>query len=256
MKVVILAGGHGTRISEETATRPKPLIEVGGKPILWHIMKLYSFHGYNEFIVCLGYRGYMIKEYFANYYLHTSDVTFDIKANRMAVHETVAEPWMVTLVDTGEATNTGGRLKKIAPYVDGDTMCMTYGDGVSSVNIAQSVAYHREHGRAATVTVVQPPGRFGAVHLENGEVTRFQEKPEGDNAWINGGFFVLEPSVLNRIKDDATIWEREPLEGLARDRQLMAYRHSGFWHALDTLRDKNALEAMWKGGDAPWKVWP
>ncbi len=255
MKTVILAGGYGTRISEETAARPKPLIEIGEKPILWHIMKMYSAYGFNEFVVCLGYRGYMIKEYFANYYLHTSDVTFDVKTNSMSVHETVAEPWTVTLVNTGEATSTGGRLKRIAPYVQDQTFCMTYGDGVSSVDIAQLVHFHQSHGKEATVTVVQPPGRFGAVQLNDGLVKRFQEKPEGDNAWINGGFFVLEPSVFARIAGDETVWEREPLEGLARDAELAAYRHTGFWHALDTLRDKNALEAMWNSGNAPWKAW-
>jgi len=255
LKIVILAGGYGTRISEETSTRPKPLIEIGGKPVLWHIMKLYSAFGFNDFVVCLGYKGYMIKEYFANYYLHTADVTFDIKSNNMTVHQTVAEPWTVTLVDTGEATNTGGRLKRVAAYVGTETFCMTYGDGVSSVDIAKLVRFHQSHGKEATVTVVQPPGRFGAVHLEQDTVARFQEKPEGDNAWINGGFFVLEPSVLARVHGDETTWEREPLEGLARDGQLIAYRHTGFWHALDTLRDKNSLEAMWKTGSAPWQVW-
>jgi glucose-1-phosphate cytidylyltransferase len=256
MKVVILAGGYGTRISEETAVRPKPLVEIGGKPILWHIMKLYGSYGFHDFIVCLGYKGYMVKEYFANYYLHTSDVTFDLKTNGVHVHQSVAEPWRVTLIDTGEGTSTGGRLKRIAPYIGNEPFCMTYGDGVADLRVDELVAFHRSHGKEATVTVVQPPGRFGAVHLQDSAVRRFQEKPDGDNAWISGGFFVLQPSVFERIAGDETVWEREPLEGLAASEQLMAYRHSGFWHAVDTLRDKTFLEALWNSDNAPWKNWP
>jgi len=254
MKTVILAGGLGTRISEETGTRPKPLIEIGNKPIIWHIMKMYSAFGLNDFIICLGYKGYLIKEFFANYYLHTSDVTLDIQKGKMIVHESVAEPWSVTLVDTGNFTMTGGRLKHIERYLGDETFCMTYGDGVGDIPIDGLLSFHRAHGREATVTVVKPPGRFGAVRIKDDFVQSFEEKPAGDNAWINGGFFVLEPSVLRRIDAPNTIWEREPLEGLARDQQLMAFRHIGFWHPLDTLRDKNELEALWSS-TPPWRMW-
>lgn len=256
MKVVILAGGMGTRISEETVLRPKPMVEIGGKPILWHIMKIYSHYGYNDFVVCLGFKGYMIKEYFSNYFLHMSDVTFDMKHNSMEVHERYAEPWKVTLVDTGTDTMTGGRLKRVAPYIGDKTFMITYGDGVANVNIAELVAYHRKHGKAATVTATQPSGRFGALSLDDADrVQSFQEKPAGDGSWINGGFFVLEPGMLDLIAGDSTIFEREPLERLARDGQLMAHKHDGFWHAMDTLRDKNDLESLWQAGTAPWKVW-
>jgi glucose-1-phosphate cytidylyltransferase len=255
MKVVILAGGLGTRISEETTVRPKPLIEIGGRPILWHIMKLYGAHGFNDFVVCLGYKGYMIKEFFSNYYLHSADVTFDIASNAMTVHESVAEPWKVTLVDTGDATMTGGRLRRAAKYLGDETFCMTYGDGVASIDVDDLVGFHRSRGTFATVTVVQPPGRFGAVEVVERRVVRFREKPAGDDAWINGGFFVLEPQVLDLIDGDATVWEQEPMERLAREHQLSAYHHHGFWHALDTLRDKNALEDLWNRGEAPWKKW-
>jgi glucose-1-phosphate cytidylyltransferase len=254
MKAVILAGGMGTRISEETIARPKPMVEIGGKPILWHIMKTYSRHGINDFIVCLGYKGYMIKEYFANYFLHQSDVTFDIANNKFEVHQNSSEPWRVTLVDTGEQTMTGGRLKRVARFLDGD-FCMTYGDGVSDVDIGRLIAFHRESATLATLTAVQPPGRFGALALSGRHITAFQEKPQGDGAWINGGYFVLSPKVLESIEGDATVWEREPMERLARDRQLTAFLHRGFWQPMDTLRDKNQLEALWLSGSAPWKVW-
>jgi glucose-1-phosphate cytidylyltransferase len=256
MKVVILAGGMGTRISEETVVRPKPMVEIGGKPILWHIMKIYSHYGYNDFVVCLGFKGYMIKEYFSNYFLHMSDVTFDMKHNSMEVHEQYAEPWKVTLVDTGTDTMTGGRLKRVVPYIGQETFMVTYGDGLSNVNIAELVAYHRKHGKAATVTATQPSGRFGALSLDVADrVQSFQEKPAGDGSWINGGFFVLEPKMLDLIAGDSTIFEREPLERLAQDGQLIAHKHDGFWHAMDTLRDKNHLESLWQAGTAPWKVW-
>lgn len=255
MKVVILAGGLGTRISEESHLKPKPMIEIGGKPILWHIMKIYSHYGINEFIVCLGYKGYVIKEYFSNYFLHTSDVTFDMRDNKMEIHQKFAEPWKVTLVDTGEATMTGGRLKRVAPYLGSETFCFTYGDGVSDIDIPALVAAHKKAGREATVTAIQPPGRYGALRIENGRVEQFQEKPAGDGAWINGGFFVLEPSVVSYIEDDDTIWEQAPLQTLAGKGQLTAYQHDGFWLAMDTLRDKNQLEQLWTMGDAPWKNW-
>lgn len=255
MKVVILAGGLGTRISEESVTRPKPLIEIGGKPVLWHIMKMYSYYGLNDFIVCLGYKGYMIKEYFANYYLHTADVTFDIQGRQMHVHQSVAEPWTVTLIDTGDDTMTGGRLRRVVRHIGDETFCMTYGDGVADLDMSKLIAEHQRSGKLATVTVVAPPGRFGAVQLDNDMVAAFQEKPDGDNSWINGGFFVLEPAVLSRIGGDETVWERYPLESLAADGQLGAYRHRGFWHALDTLRDKNILENLWQKNAAPWKTW-
>jgi len=256
MKIVILAGGLGTRLSEETVIRPKPMVEIGGKPILWHIMKIYSHYGFNEFVICLGFKGYMIKEYFSNYFLHMSDVTFDISKNTMEVHQQYVEPWKVTLVDTGMDTMTGGRLKRVAPYVGSDTFMLTYGDGVSNVNIAELLAFHKKHGKSATVTATQPSGRFGALRLDASlQVTSFQEKPVGDGTWINGGFFVLEPKILDRIAGDSTFFEREPLEGLAHDYELVAYQHSGFWQPMDTLRDKLHLEELWNGGKAPWKVW-
>lgn len=255
MKVVILAGGLGTRISEESHLKPKPMIEIGGKPILWHIMKMYSHYEICDFIVCLGYKGYLIKEYFSNYFLHMSDVTFCMRENRMEVHQKYAEPWRVTLVDTGEETQTGGRLKRVAPYVGSETFCFTYGDGVSDLDLRGLIAYHRSHGRLATVTAIQPPGRYGALQIDGEAVSTFQEKPAGDGAWINGGFFVLEPGVFDYIDGDATAWESEPLQRLAAASQLSAYRHGGFWQAMDTLRDKNHLEALWASGAAPWKTW-
>jgi glucose-1-phosphate cytidylyltransferase len=254
MKVVLLAGGLGTRISEESALRPKPMIEIGGRPILWHIMKIYLAHGLRDFVICCGYKGYMIKEYFANYALHMSDVTIDMENNSIEVHQKKVEPWRVTLVDTGESTNTGGRLKRICDYVS-DDFCMTYGDGVGSVNITELLAFHRQHGKLATMTATQPPGRFGAVKIEGHSVTSFLEKPTGDGAWINGGFFVLSPKALELIEGDDTIWEREPIETLAKSGQLQAYFHPGFWQPMDTLRDKNYLEDLWQSGKAPWKVW-
>ena len=253
MKCVILAGGLGTRISEETALRPKPMVEIGGKPILWHIMKIYSGHGIHDFIICAGYRGYVIKEYFANYFLHSSDVTFDMKDNSMEVHERHAEPWRVTIVDTGEDTMTGGRLKRVARYLGDETFCFTYGDGVSDVDVTASIAHHRSQGRLATVTAVQPAGRFGMLDLKGDRVDGFMEKPEGDGGWINGGFFVLEPGVLSYVEDDSTIWERAPMQRLASDGQLSAYKHGGFWQPMDTLRDKLLLEDLWATGKAPWK---
>jgi len=255
MKAVILAGGLGTRISEETSTRPKPMVEIGGKPILWHIMKTYSAHGIQDFVICCGYKGYVIKEYFANYFLHMSDVTFDMKNNSMEVHQQNAEPWKVTLVDTGEETMTGGRLKRVRDYLEGEDFCFTYGDGVSDVNITELIAFHQKQNKLATLTGVQPPGRFGALNLEGGYVTSFEEKPHGDGSWINGGFFVLSPKAIDFIEGDATLWERGPMEKLARDGQLSAYLHPGFWQPMDTLRDKNHLEELWQSGDAPWKVW-
>jgi glucose-1-phosphate cytidylyltransferase len=256
MKAVILAGGLGTRIAEETTIRPKPMIEIGGKPILWHIMKIYSTHGVNDFVICCGYKGYIIKEYFANYFLHMSDVTFDMSHNRMEVHQRFAEPWRVTLVDTGESTMTGGRLKRVAEYVKNDeAFCFTYGDGVSNVDISALLDFHRSQGVLATLTATLPPGRFGALRFEGDRVGSFQEKPAGDGAMINGGFFVLSPKVIDLIRDDSTIWEREPLEHLASTGQLAAYRHEGFWQPMDTLRDKIYLEELWQAGRAPWKVW-
>jgi glucose-1-phosphate cytidylyltransferase len=256
MKAVILAGGLGTRISEETTVKPKPMIEIGGKPILWHIMKIYSAHGVNDFIICCGYKGYVIKEYFANYFLHMSDVTFDMTHNRMEVHQRNAEPWRVTLVDTGEDTMTGGRLKRIASYVrDEDAFCFTYGDGVGDIDITALVAFHRSQRVLATLTATLPPGRFGALRFEGDLVGSFQEKPAGDGAMINGGFFVLSPKVIDQLEGDLTVWEREPMERLAANGQLAAYRHTGFWQPMDTLRDKNHLEALWTSGKAPWKVW-
>jgi glucose-1-phosphate cytidylyltransferase len=255
MKAVILAGGLGTRISEESHLRPKPMIEIGGMPILWHIMKIYSHHGINDFVVCLGYKGYVIKEYFANYFLHTSDVTFDMVANSMQVHARHAEPWRVTLVDTGPETNTGGRLNRVREFVGADTFCFTYGDGVANVDVRATIDFHRRHGRKATITAIQPPGRFGAINVDGDSVRSFQEKPAGDGAWINGGFFVLEPSVFAYVEGDDTSWEHDPLPRLARENQLCAYQHRGFWQAMDTLRDKNQLEDLWRGGAAPWKCW-
>jgi len=255
MKAVILAGGLGTRIGEETAVRPKPMIEIGGKPILWHIMKIFSNYGISEFIICLGYKGYLIKEYFANYFLHMSDVTFDMVENKMEVHQNSAEPWRVTLVDTGENTMTGGRLKRVMDYLGNDPFCFTYGDGVSNIDISQLVAFHREQKTLATVTAVQPPGRFGSLDLSQHKVMSFQEKPKGDGGWISGGFFILSPRVIEYIAGDQTVWEREPMERLAREGQLAAYLHRGFWHAMDTLRDKNFLEDLWQAGKAPWKTW-
>ena len=256
MKAVILAGGLGTRISEETHLRPKPMIEIGGRPILWHIMKSYSAHGVNDFVICCGYKGYLIKEYFANYFLHMSDVTFDMQRNEMEVHERKAEPWRVTLVDTGEDTLTGGRLKRVARYVEGEeAFCFTYGDGVSDVDIADTIAFHRRHGRMATVTAVQPPGRYGALQIAEEVVTGFVEKPRGDGGLINGGFFVLSPRCLDLIAGDGTSWEVEPLTQLAAMDELRAHRHEGFWQPMDTLREKNLLEELWASGRAPWKVW-
>jgi glucose-1-phosphate cytidylyltransferase len=254
MKVVILAGGKGTRISEESSLRPKPMIEIGGRPILWHIMKSYAAHGLNDFVICCGYKGYMIKEYFANYFLHNSDVTFDLRSNKMEIHENATEPWRVTLVDTGEDTMTGGRIRRIGKYLNpSEDFCLTYGDGVSDINIEKLVGFHKAHGKLATVTAVQPPGRFGAIEMDGDRVRNFVEKPPGDAASINGGFFVLSPKVLDFIPGDKTVWEVEPMEGLARDGQMMAYKHKGFWQAMDTLRDKIQLEEMWQKGQAPWK---
>ncbi|MGA0334068.1 MAG: glucose-1-phosphate cytidylyltransferase [Kiritimatiellia bacterium] len=254
MKAVLLAGGLGTRLSEETATRPKPMVEIGGMPILWHILKIYSAHGINDFVICAGYKGYMIKEYFANYFLHMSDVTFDMRENTMEVHKKRSEPWRVTIVDTGDESMTGGRIKRIAPYVD-DTFCLTYGDGVADVDISALVAFHQEQGLKATLTAVQPSGRCGALGLDGDSVHNFQEKPQGDGAWINGGFFVLEPDVFEYIEGDSTIWERGPMEKLAAEGQMAAYKHQGFWQPMDTLRDKQKLEELWDSGKAPWKVW-
>ena len=256
MKAVILAGGLGTRISEETHLKPKPMIEIGGRPILWHIMKLYSAHGIHDFVICCGYKGYIIKEYFANYFLHMSDVTFDMENNRMQVHQQKAEPWRVTLVDTGEETMTGGRLGRVRDYLrDEEAFCFTYGDGLSDVDITALVAFHRLHGRKATVTAVQPPGRYGALDMDQQRVLGFTEKPKGDGGWINGGFFVLSPSCLDYIAGDKSSWEGEPLVRLAAEDQLMAFEHSGFWQPMDTLRDKNHLDDLWQSGQAPWKQW-
>jgi len=255
MKAVILAGGLGTRISEESHLKPKPMIEIGGKPILWHIMKIYSHFGINDFIICCGYKGYVIKEYFANYFLHMSDVTFDMEHNTMEVHKKKAEHWKVTVIDTGESTMTGGRLKRVACYLDDEPFCFTYGDGVADVNVARLVEFHRGHGRLATMTAVQPPGRFGALNIHQNRVCAFEEKPRGDGAWVNGGFFVLSPKVMDYIEGDDTIWEQEPLRNLAADGELMAWHHRGFWQPMDTLRDKNQLEELWRQARAPWKVW-
>ncbi len=256
MKAVILAGGLGSRISEETYLKPKPMVEIGGKPVLWHIMKIYSAHGNTEFVVCLGYKGYFIKEYFANYFLHMSDVTIDMSNNKMEVHQAHAEPWRITLLETGVDTMTGGRLKRAGAFLKNETeFCFTYGDGVSDVNIAGSIAYHREQQKLLTVTAVQPPGRYGALRFEPDGVIRFKEKPQGDGQWLNGGFFVASPRVLDYIESDETVFEREPMERLGAEGQLAAYRHKGFWHAMDTLRDKEQLEGLWGTGNAPWKTW-
>jgi len=255
MKAVILAGGFGTRISEESHIKPKPMIEIGERPILWHIMKTYSAYGINDFIVCIGYKGYVIKEYFANYFLHMSDVTFDMVNNKMEVHQNSAEPWRVTLVDTGENTMTGGRLKRVKSYLDDDDFCFTYGDGVSNVDIKKLLEFHKEQGGLATLTATQPPGRFGALNMEQHKITSFEEKPQGDGGWINGGFFVLSPKVLDYIEGDATVWERHPMEQLAKEGNLSAFLHRGFWQPMDTLRDKNHLEELWNSGKAPWKIW-
>jgi len=255
MKAVILAGGLGTRISEETSVKPKPMIEIGGMPILWHILKSYSAHGVNDFIICCGYKGYIIKEYYANYILHMSDVTFDMSNNTMHVHQKKAEPWKVTLVDTGEGTQTGGRLRRIKDYVGEEDFCMTYGDGVGDVDIASSIVFHKRHGKLATMTAMQPPGRFGALDLQGSDVRNFLEKPHGDGGWINGGFFVLSPKALDLIDGDETLWEKAPLENLANTGNLQAFMHKGFWQPMDTLRDKTLLEDLWASGKAPWKVW-
>jgi glucose-1-phosphate cytidylyltransferase len=256
MKAVLLAGGLGTRISEESVMRPKPMIEIGNRPILWHIMKIYAHHGIRDFVVCLGYKSYMVKEYFANYFMHSSDMTLDTKSGSIEYHNSNAEDWRITLVDTGEDTMTGGRLKRVGRYLTpGESFCLTYGDGVADVDVTKLVAFHKAHGKEATVTAVTPPGRYGALDLTGDRVNQFVEKPQGDNSLINGGFFVLEPTVLGRIADDSTSWERAPLESLASDQQLMAFRHSGFWQPMDTLRDKNHLEQLWQSGKAPWKSW-
>jgi len=256
MKAVILAGGLGTRLAEETHLKPKPMVEIGGRPILWHIMKLYSAHGVNEFVICCGYKGYLIKEYFANYFLHMSDVTFDIANNAMTVHERKAEPWKVTLVDTGDATLTGGRLKRVADYIrDEEAFCFTYGDGLADIDLAKLIAFHRQHGKPATVTAVTPPGRYGALEISNGTVTAFTEKPRGEGGLINGGFFVLSPRVLDFIEGDATSFEGSPIQRMAAAGQLAAFEHRGFWQPMDTIRDRNVLEALWDSGQAPWKAW-
>jgi glucose-1-phosphate cytidylyltransferase len=254
MKAVILAGGFGSRLSEETALRPKPMVEIGGKPILWHIMKIYAAHGINEFVICLGYKGYLIKEYFANYQLHTSDVTFDLERGTVEVHRSETDPWQVTLVDTGDSTMTGGRLGRVMPHLE-DDFCLTYGDGVADIDIGALIAFHRAQGALCTVTAVQPPGRFGALEIDDDRVTSFEEKPRGDGGWMNGGFFVCSPGVGAYIDGDATVWEQEPLRRLAREGQLMSYRHTGFWHAMDTLRDRTTLEELWQSGHAPWRTW-
>lgn len=256
MKAVILAGGLGTRLSEETVTKPKPMVEIGGKPILWHIMKMYSFYGVKEFIICCGYKGYVIKEYFANYFLHQSDVTFDMVKNKMIVHKKRVEPWIVTLVDTGDLTMTGGRLKRVEQYVkEEEAFCFTYGDGLGNIDIKGLLDFHKSHGRDATLTATFPPGRFGAIEMNESRVSNFKEKPKGDGAMINGGFFVLSPKVIDRISDDSSVWEQQPLISLAEDNQLMAFKHDGFWLPMDTLRDKQRLQEMWEKGSAPWKVW-
>lgn len=256
MKIVILAGGLGTRISEESHLKPKPMIEIGGRPILWHIMKIYSSYGFNDFVICCGYKGYVIKEYFANYFLHNSDITINLKNNKVEVHENSSEPWNVTVVDTGEDTMTGGRVKRVQKYLKPkEDFCLTYGDGVSDVNIADLVKFHKEHGKTATVTATRPPGRFGQLHIEGKTVTHFEEKPVGDGGYINGGFFVLNSDVLDLIPDDSTVWEKGPLESITKAGQLAAFQHDGFWQPMDTLRDKNYLESLWSAGKAPWKKW-
>jgi glucose-1-phosphate cytidylyltransferase len=255
MKAVILAGGRGTRISEETHLRPKPMIEIGGKPILWHIMKIYSAHGINDFIICLGYKGYIFKEYFANYFLHMSDVTFDLRNNTMKVHEHKVEPWKVTLVDTGEDSMTGGRLKRVKHYLDNEDFCFTYGDGVGDINITELIKFHNEQKTLATCTATQPPGRFGSLDMNQNRIVSFKEKPLGDGAWINGGYFVLSPEVIDYIEGDKTVWEKEPIEKLAHENELSAFKHRGFWKPMDTLRDKNQLDELWNSDRAPWKIW-
>jgi glucose-1-phosphate cytidylyltransferase len=257
MKAVILAGGYGTRISEESGVRPKPMVEIGELPIIWHIMKIYSSHGINDFIICCGYKGYVIKEYFANYYLHRSDVTFDLQANKMEVHRNSSEPWRLTLVDTGEGSMTGGRLRRVKEYIGDETFCLTYGDGLSDVNIKDLITFHKQQNKLATLTAAQPPGRFGAFNLPHGEtqIATFKEKPEGDGAWVNSGFFVLEPAVIDYIEGDKTVWEKEPMERLAQDGQLSAFKHHGFWQPMDTLRDKQVLEQLWNNENPPWKTW-
>jgi glucose-1-phosphate cytidylyltransferase len=255
MKTVILAGGLGTRISEESALKPKPMIEVGGKPILWHVMKIYAHFGLTDFVICCGYKGYIIKEYFANYFLHQSDVTFDLAHNRMEIHGNNSEPWRVTLIDTGEFTQTAGRLRRVRNFLEGELFCMTYGDGVADINIGEVLAFHRQHGKLATVTAIQPPGRFGALKFDGNRVNGFTEKPQGDGGWINGGFFVLSPRVIDLIDGDAVIWEKGPMEVLASSGELEAFRHRGFWQPMDTMRDKAHLENLWSSGKAPWKIW-
>ena len=255
MKAVILAGGVGSRLSEETDTKPKPMIEIGYKPILWHVMKIYSYYNINDFIICLGYKGYIIKEYFANYFLHTSDVTFDMQNNSTTIHQNHAEPWKITLVDTGESTMTGGRLKRVQPYLENEDFCFTYGDGVGNIDIAAVVATHKKEGRIATVTATQQPSRFGAIEFEKNLVRGFTEKPEGESGWINGGYFVLSPRVFSYIEGDSTVWEREPMQNLVHDFQMVVYFHHGFWQPMDTLREKHLLEEMWRSGKAPWKIW-
>lgn len=256
MKAVILAGGLGTRLSEETSVKPKPMVEIGGKPILWHIMKIYSSHGINDFIICCGYKGYIIKEYFANYYLHTSDITFDMVRNNFEVHQTASEPWRVTLIDTGNDAATGGRLKRVRDYLDDDDFCFTYGDGVSDVDIKELITFHKDKGKLATVTAIQPPSRFGVISFRDShEIQSFDEKPHGEGGWINGGYFILSPKVIDYIEDDQTAWEYEPMHNLIRDKQFSAFLHKGFWQSMDTLRDRNRLEDMWAAGNAPWKNW-
>lgn len=257
MKAVILAGGYGTRLSEETSVKPKPMVEIGDNPIIWHILKIYSAHGINDFVICCGYKGHLIKEYFANYLLYGSDITFDLQKNETTIHKNATEPWRVTLVDTGDETMTGGRIKRVRDYVGNETFCLTYGDGVADVNFTELIDFHRKQGTLATMTAVQPPGRFGAFKLGHNQskISTFKEKPGGDGAWINGGFFVLEPGVMDYISGDSTIWERDPMERLAQDGMLSAYRHRGFWHPMDTLHDKRVLEELWKSGKAPWKNW-
>lgn len=255
MKAVILAGGRGTRLAEETSVRPKPMVKVGGKPILWHIMKIYSTHGIHDFVICCGYKGYMIKEYFANYFLHNSDVTFDMTRNDMQVHQHTTEPWRVTLVDTGDSTATGGRLKRVARYLDDEPFCFTYGDGVSNVDVGRLVAFHRQQGTLATMTAIQPPSKYGVLGFEGDRIVEFQEKPVGEGGWINGGFFVLDPRVLDYIDGDGVAWEHEPLRRLVSEGQLSAHFHHGFWQSMDTLRDRNVLEELWRAGDPPWRIW-
>jgi glucose-1-phosphate cytidylyltransferase len=255
VKAVILAGGVGSRLSEETTVRPKPMVEIGGKPMLWHIMKIYAAHGIDEFVICLGYKGYLIKEYFANYYLHTCDVSFDLAKGGLEVHRSETEPWRVTLVDTGEQTMTGGRLKRVLPYLGQEDFCFTYGDGVADIDLTALIAFHREQRTLATVTAVQPPGRFGALEVDGERVTRFEEKPRGDGGWMNGGFFVLSPEVARYLDGDRTVWEQEPMRSLAHESQLACYQHEGFWQAMDTLRDRNQLERLWDSGEAPWRTW-